>query len=96
MGAPGRECRPLRGQAECHDRGHIWMGLEGNVGVCQAEGFGKAIGQEREQHVSQSRVKGVMYLWNDVQVHGGGNIKFTKELTSVRLWRSCLVKGPGS
>lgn len=67
MGAPGRECRPLRGQTECHDRGHIWTGLEGGVGVCQAEGLGKAIGQEREQQVSQSHVKGLKYLWNDVQ-----------------------------
>lgn len=60
----GRECRLLRGQSECHERSH-WMDLEGGVGVCQAEGLGKAVGQEREgqereEHVSQSRVKGVV------------------------------------
>lgn len=43
----GRECWPLRGQSECHERSH-WMDLEGGVGVCQAEGLGKAVGQERE------------------------------------------------
>lgn len=55
----GRECLPLRGQSECHERSH-WMDLEGGVGVCQAKGLGKAVGQEREEHVSQSRVKGVV------------------------------------
>lgn len=34
----GRECLPLRGQSECHERSH-WMDLEGGVGVCQAEGL---------------------------------------------------------